>query len=259
VLRAQLLHLTVVALVASACDKAPATPEAETKAQAAPTSAASALCEKTALTTIGGTAIVLLRKDVLSFTAGLSIDADGAPHAYHESDDKGLDYLANAGKQGNYWALVTDTGKPDGAPVKQTSTDPAPGYFISMTSLEDKSRLARDPARFVDSERVVYIALPKKAASWGAHLGDVALVTANGKRAAAVFADVGGDSHVGEGSIALADALGIPSSPKKGGAKDGVTYRVFMGSGKGWPRAKADIDKQVTELVASLGCVPPAN
>jgi hypothetical protein len=37
----------------------------------------------------------------------------------------------------------------------------------------------------------------------------------------------------GEGSIALARALGIPSSPRNGGCADGVTFVVFPGSSKG--------------------------
>ena len=41
------------------------------------------------------------------FRAGLSIDADGAPNAYHR-DGRGLDHLANAGRPGSWWGLVTD-------------------------------------------------------------------------------------------------------------------------------------------------------
>lgn len=39
------------------------------------------------------------------------------------------------------------------------------------------------------------------------------------------MADIG--PHPGEGSIAMADALGIPSSPKHGGVDSGVTYVAF--------------------------------
>jgi hypothetical protein len=42
------------------------------------------------------------------YEAGLNIDADGAPHGYHPDGRSGLDYLGNAGRPGNWWALVTD-------------------------------------------------------------------------------------------------------------------------------------------------------
>ena len=50
------------------------------------------------------------------FEAGMHIDADGAYRAYHPISSKGLDYLANAGKPGNWWALVTDNRKPSEHP-----------------------------------------------------------------------------------------------------------------------------------------------
>lgn len=51
------------------------------------------------------------------FEAGMAIDADGAYRAYHPTPGKGLDFLANAGSPGNWWALVTDNGKRSGNPV----------------------------------------------------------------------------------------------------------------------------------------------
>jgi hypothetical protein len=42
----------------------------------------------------------------------------GAPNAYHP-EDKGLDFLANAGKTGNWWGIVTEDGTPSGKPVVQ--------------------------------------------------------------------------------------------------------------------------------------------
>ena len=41
-----------------------------------------------------------------SFTAGLSVDADGSPHAYNQPPNKGLDYIENAGHRGNWWGLA---------------------------------------------------------------------------------------------------------------------------------------------------------
>jgi peptidoglycan-N-acetylglucosamine deacetylase len=75
------------------------------------------------------------------FQAGMAIDADGAPNAYHPQN-KGIDGLEHAGEPGNWWALVTDTGKPTGNPVIQKANDPYPGYYISSTVMPEWLHLA---------------------------------------------------------------------------------------------------------------------
>jgi hypothetical protein len=64
----------------------------------------------------------------------------------------------------------------------------------------------------------------------GARLGDFAVVMnlRNGKSSYAIYADIG---TMGEGSIALADNLGIWSDARRGGQSDGILYLVFPGSG----------------------------
>ena len=47
------------------------------------------------LRTVRGTAVQLLDDGSISFVGGMTIDADGSPHAYGPGG-KGLDYLANA-------------------------------------------------------------------------------------------------------------------------------------------------------------------
>src|SRR5262249_26952383 len=74
------------------------------------------------------------------YTAGLAIDADGAFRAYNPHDVLGLDSLAHAGHPGNWWALVTDNGRPSGHPVVQGNSDPAPGFYVSATALYDPRR-----------------------------------------------------------------------------------------------------------------------
>jgi hypothetical protein len=61
-------------------------------------------------------------------------------------------------------------------------------------------------------------------------LGDFAVVMnlRNGKSSYAIYADIG---TMGEGSIALADNLGIWSDARRGGQSDGILYLVFPGSG----------------------------
>src|SRR5207237_4196219 len=91
------------------------------------------------------------------YESGLMIDADGAYHAYHPDGRSGLDYLGNAGRPGNWWALVTNNGEPDGKPLVQTDADTAPGFYISTTSLEDPNCYRKDQRRFVYTVSVNFI------------------------------------------------------------------------------------------------------
>lgn len=193
------------------------------------------------------------------YESGLMIDADGAYHAYHPDGRSGLDYLGNAGHPGNWWALVTDNGEPDGDPVIQTDADPAPGFYVSTTSLEDANCDRKDPRRYVNAEAVNFIVLPGRL-GLGAKLGDFAVLIrpATGTYDYAVYADVGPASKIGEGSIALANALGIPSSPKSGGVAHGIVYIVFPGSAQGWPLSQPEIDQYGAQLFANWGGVDKA-
>src|SRR5258708_6411524 len=73
------------------------------------------------------------------------------------SPQLGLEYLSNAGRPGNWLGRVTDNGMPSGSLVVQTADDPAPGFYVSPTALEDRSRKGSDPRRYVNSEAVNYI------------------------------------------------------------------------------------------------------
>jgi hypothetical protein len=172
-------------------------------------------------------------KKVFIVTSGFMIDADGAPKAYNQDSKIALDYLGNAGKPGNWWALVTDTRKSSGTPIKQSSSDPAPGYYISTTALEDATKKIDDPNRYVNSEAIPYIAVPS-GFSKDFKLGDIALVInkSNNKRCFAIFADIGPGNKIGEGSIFLAKQLSINSNPKNGGAQSGIVYILLKNSGK---------------------------
>jgi hypothetical protein len=79
----------------------------------------------------------------------------------------------------------------------------------------------------VNAENINYIVLPAgQYKKLGIKLGDIAAVRYNGHVAFAIFADVGPRHKLGEGSMALASALGINNSPTRGGIK---------GSGNGTP------------------------
>jgi hypothetical protein len=182
------------------------------------------------------------------FSSGLAIDADGAPNAYNP-DDTGLDYLFNAGQPGQWDGIVQDQ---DGNPFVQGPEDPFPGYYISCTALFDRTKRHDDPARFVDATQIPYVALPGDLAQrTGARLGDIVLVFSERteKYSYAIFADIGA---LGEGSIALAENLGIRSDARRGGSRAGVSYFVFPGSGDGRPKAVDEINRRGAELTAQF-------
>lgn len=212
--------------------------------------------KKVVLARIGHSDIYTLRDDnsAYFFEAGMSIDADGAPHAYHPQSGKGLDYLGNAGVPGNWWALVTNDGTSSGEPIIQKNTDPAPGFYISSTSLQDKTRQIDDPRRYVNAEEIPFFVLPGKS-KFGAKLGDLGVVinTQNGLIQGCIHADNGPSGKIGEGSIALAKKLNIPSSPRKGGVAHGIVYIVFPGSHSGWPLSLDEIHKTAQEKFSNWG------
>jgi hypothetical protein len=180
------------------------------------------------------------------YQSGMAIDADGAYQAYHPDNRLGLDSIEHAGHPGNWWALATDTGKPSGRPVIQGKHDPAPGYYVSMTSLYDSDiDDERNPRRFVDAASVPYVVLPPEGLKH-ARLGDFAMVVnlENGKIAGAIVADESApDLPMGEGSIALAKMLDIDPDPRSGGTESGVAYVIFPYSGNSRPRPADEIAK----------------
>lgn len=195
----------------------------------------------------------------VEFVAGMMIDADGALRAYHPDDASGLDQLEHAGAPGNWWGIVTADGTPSGEPLVQGEGDPAPGFHVSQTSLADLDKALSDPQRYVDAVAVPYLALQEVfVTQLGCRLGDFAFVTHEAtdgtvRSSSAIFADVAAPHlPVGEGSIALAERLGIPSSPRSGGTyRASVRYVLFCGSGNGRPRAIAEIDAEGARLAAA--------
>jgi hypothetical protein len=152
--------------------------------------------------------------------------------------------------------LVTDNGKSNGQPVVQGKSDPAPGYYVSTTALYDAGNPnPRDPHRYVDALTIPYIVLHPKALKY-ARLGDFATVAnlQNGRVSAALVADVSApDLPFGEGSIALAKALDIDSSPRDGGEDRSVAYVIYADSGNGRPRPLAEIILRSKQLFDAWG------
>ena len=76
---------------------------------------------------------------------------------------------------------------------------------------------------------------------------------ANGKSSAAIVADVGPMSHLGEGSIQLAARLEIKGSPKAGGARSGiVTSSSPKQSRPGLDRSSRLIPKELDGLLSGV-------
>lgn len=194
----------------------------------------------------------------------LAVDADGAPNAYNEQDT-GIDYLRNAGRPGNWWALSCDE---QGEPYKQGDSDPCPGYYISTTALCDGRFDQRDPRRYVDATKIPYIVLPRNLAELrdGAsrvRKGDLAAVLRidrPGDIVFSIYADVGPSWEpgevLGEGSIALAQALG--HDPYRNGRvvrgiPAGLFFVVFPGSGEGVPLPADEIARRGRQAFDSWG------
>ncbi len=182
------------------------------------------------------------------YESGMTIDADGAPNAYHP-DNTGLDDLENAGSPGHWQGLAKDG---QGEPYIQGPDDPFPGYYVSATALADRNKPVSDPTRYVDAARIPFVVLPgEMARQLGARPGDFAVVfnPRNGQNSYAIFGDVGPRDRIGEGSMALAEKLGIRSDARNGGARRGILYLVFPGSGNGRPRTIEEIEGESQRLL----------
>ncbi|MEE4543309.1 ricin-type beta-trefoil lectin domain protein [Streptomyces sp. V4-01] len=105
------------------------------------------------------------------------------------------------------------------------STDP---WYQAQTSFNTST------GAYFTSDVTRYFVIPLPSSrfdyrSAGISPGSVAAVVYNGRVAYAVFADEGPDDIIGEGSYALATALGIDPDPDTGGTEGPVTFVVFPG------------------------------
>lgn len=202
--------------------------------------------------TIGGVSTYQVQgKSGVAFKGGMTVDADGSPHAYNPQNT-GLDALGNAGHPGHWWGLATDSR---GKPYVQGPNDPAPGHYVSTTALEDPRFAASDPRRYVDSEQVPFIAIAPQPEAQGVKLGDLVAVRdeRTGKTVFAIVADIGPRDHLGEGSVKLAQELGINPDARRGGAGSGVSYVAFPGTKKPGPRTFEQIQAEGRRLYDAYG------
>lgn len=217
-----------------------------------PPSSGDVTTSRTRTNSIGGVSTYKVEgKSGLAFKGGMTIDADGSPHAYNPQNT-GLDALGNAGHPGNWWGISTNSS---GKPYVQGANDPAPGYYVSTTALEDSRFPSSDPRRYVNSEEIPFIAVPPQLKDQGVKLGDLVAVRneKTGKTVFAVVADIGPRDHQGEGSIKLAQELGINANARSGGAGSGVSYVVFPGSKQSWPMSNEQIQAAGARAYAAYG------
>lgn len=174
------------------------------------------------------------------------IDWDGTPKAYHPDDKSGLDYLANAGKKGNWFGIVTDNGEPNGNPIIQGPKDPAPGFYVSSTAYTRKGFKLSDPRAYLDGTKIRFIVIEgyiRKRAK-GIVLGCKAKITRmkTKKTAFAMVGDIGPLEKFGEISPALAIALGYEVKPRGAGIDNDLQYEIF-------PDTPGDQDGETFRLI----------
>lgn len=192
----------------------------------------------------------------------MAIDADGAPNAYHPQD-KGIDFLANAGYPNGGWksVLVPDPQNPS-KPFVQPSGE-FKGYFISQTTLQDRSLPVTDIRRYVNSTKVPYMVFPGtfwKIQGTGG-FGDVAAVLNldNNRESPAIIADAGPqNASLGEVSIRLAENLGGRNVNPRNGAgipQGRFVYAVFpkTKSSPSWPLSNEKLQTRMNDLLSSIG------
>lgn len=196
------------------------------------------------------TKVLKINDAIVAYESEMTIDADGSPQAYHPQNI-GLDNLSSAGGITNLSknVIVFEGDKPH----IQTEEDPFPGFYLSQTSLQDVTKKVTDYRRYVNSEEIPYIAIPANLRTIGVKNGDLAYVfnRKTGKSSFAIIADTGSNTHIGEGSIKLAENLGIKLIYKKtikqivgSDSSGGIVYLIFLNSGIKKPLTLAQIEAQ---------------
>jgi hypothetical protein len=164
----------------------------------------------------------------------MDVDVDGAPRAYGPPGFKTLDTPRNAHYRGWENAPIVGYMTEHGKPVVQGPQDPAPGYYVSQTTLEDETKGERDPRRYVDATKISYVVLGDAARKRGVKIGD--FVAVHSKRTGrSVYGIVGDDGNPSgdEGSLHLLQALGYPFHDGRNESvedADDIVVRYFPGS-----------------------------
>lgn len=199
------------------------------------------------------------------FKADFDLDADGSPWAYHPKNT-GLLHNLNGGGTPPSPSVIYYT--PNKFPYIQKNIDPAPGYYLSMTSLKLTSYSDSDYRKYVNPDSISYFVLPGgMLKTQNVSIGDIGLIynLNNQKHSFAIYADSGPSKIIGEGSLKLAKNLGIPfrvneKGRLRGGLDEGnILYIVFPSSGKG-PQGYSEItndeiDKLGRQAIQNIGSI----
>jgi len=191
------------------------------------------------------------------FLGMFSVDADGAPNAYNP-DNVGLDDITNAGSPGNWYGLATNAPScgPAGALVIQGANDPAPGFYVSTTSMTNPSvHDCRNQRNYVDSTSIPYVALPRSIAKLENNQGNlVALKPLSAVSTEfAVHAEAAPSDGLGEGSIALAKRLGLKSDPRRGGTSKREIVFIILTERMGFPANAEEVQTKARVAFESWG------
>jgi hypothetical protein len=117
---------------------------------------------------------------------------------------------------------------------------------------QTQTSLRHQDGSSVNAREHPYFVLPAgRYKQYGIRTGDIAAVRYNGKVEFAVFADVGPGHKLGEGSMALAQQLGINNNPRNGGVAGGVEYLVFPQSGNRTPGTPQDNRRIGSQILRS--------
>jgi hypothetical protein len=182
-----------------------------------------------------GDTVVTADSGVVSYVAKMSTDYDGAPKAYGPPGTNPLDALANAGRPGKWWGVLTDA---QGNPVVQGPDQPAPGFYVSVTALRKRGPY-EGQYKYIDASVIPYVSIPKALLDLGVRLGNLVKVSSGASDVFAVVADIGPAGKIGEGSAALKSSLPIPS--------DGVyVYKIYTGVRVSSPYDLSDIREAAT-------------
>lgn len=227
---------------------------------------------------------------VVAFASQMQVNTDGAPDSYHP-DDIGITHICNGVSTGPnckwepaclpkfrqaraegfagptkvcFFAMATNA---NGRPIIQGASDPRPGFFVSTTALRQPGEGVRTPQAQLDSNTVPFAVIPSTWQSTGRpgpKLGDfgVAFRRSTGKMSFFVIGDIGPRRKLGEGSVALHQALGndpfvirhgVRRARKGIGGRD-VDYLLFPRSAKpGEQLDAASIERFTRPLLEDFG------
>ena len=201
----------------------------------------------------------------IAFLGSLEVDVDGAPKAYGPNNS-GLDDLRNAGSPGKWFGVATDAPRcgPEGNPLVQSADDPAPGFYVSTTSVTNPAvHDCRKQRNFVDASSVPYVALPPALATIDRSRdangrGNLVAIKPlkSSKSALAFQADQAPRYGIGEGSLALVRKLGLNPDPRRGGTSAREFVYLILAARMGFPKTADDVEHAAGAAFAEWGGTP---